>query len=196
MNRQTTSNKPSALSYSLRDIAFIALTGVFCGAIFFGTTLSYNFLAAGLAAIGLGPFANDVLLGLWMIAGPLAAMLTQKIGASTIGELLGSFVEMILGGQWGAATLISGLIQGVGNGLGFAMTGYKRFDKLGLLLSTITGTLITFGWSMINEGYGKYNLGFLLILLLVRFISIGFFAGVLVYWINKLVEKSGILNRD
>ncbi|WP_125710612.1 ECF transporter S component [Companilactobacillus zhongbaensis] len=196
MNRQTTSNKPSALSYSLRDIAFIALTGVFCGAIFFGTSLSYNFLAAGMAAIGLGPFANDVLLGLWMIAGPLAAMLTQKIGASTIGELLGSFVEMILGGQWGAATLISGLIQGVGNGLGFAMTGYKRFDKLGLLLSTITGTLVTFGWSMINEGYGKYNFGFILLLLLVRFISIGFFAGVLVYWINKLVEKSGILNRD
>lgn len=196
MNRQTTSNKSSALSYSLRDIAFIALTGVFCGAIFFGTSLSYNFLAAGMAAIGLGPFANDVLLGLWMIAGPLAAMLTQKIGASTIGELLGSFVEMILGGQWGAATLISGLIQGVGNGLGFAMTGYKRFDKLGLLLSTITGTLVTFGWSMINEGYGKYNFGFILLLLLVRFISIGFFAGVLVYWINKLVEKTGILNRD
>lgn len=195
MNR-TSSTKSTSLSYSLRDVAFIALTGIFCGAIFFGTTVSYNFLSAGLAAIGLGPFANDILLGLWMIAGPLAAMLTRKVGASTLGELLGSFVEMVLGGQWGAATLISGLIQGVGNGLGFAMAGYKHFDKLGLLLSNITGTIITFGWSMINEGYAKYNLGFLILLFVVRLISIGFFSGVLVYWINKLVEKSGILNRD
>lgn len=196
MNKQSTNASSSMISYKLRDVAFIALTGVFCGAIFFGTSLSYNFLSAGLAAIGMGPVANDLLLGLWMIAGPLAAMLTHKLGASTLGELLGSFVEMILGGQWGAATLISGLIQGAGNGLGFALTGYRRFDKLGLLLSTITGTIITFGWSLINEGYAKYNIGFLLLLFVVRFISIGFFAGVLVYWINKLVEKSGILNRD
>lgn len=196
MNRQSTNSNVSSLSYTLRDIAFIALTGIFCGAIFYGTSLSYNFLSAGLSAIGLGPVAGDLLLGLWMIAGPLAAMLTRKIGASTLGELLGSFVEMILGGQWGAATLISGLIQGVAIGLGFACTGYKRFDKFGLLLATITSTIITFGWSMISEGYAKYNFGFLILLFVVRFISIGFFAGVLVYWINKLVEKAGILNRD
>ncbi|AKP67906.1 ECF transporter S component [Companilactobacillus ginsenosidimutans] len=196
MNRQSSRTKSSIFNYSLRDVAFIALTGVFCGAIFFATSLSYNFLLAGLSAVGLAPVANDLLLGLWMIAGPLAAMLTRKVLACTIGEILGSFVEMILGGQWGAATLISGLIQGVGSGLGFTMTGYRRFDKFGLLLSAITGTVVSFGWSLISEGYLKYNFGFLIILFIVRFISIGFFAGILVYWINKLVEKSGILNRD
>ncbi|KRK32667.1 thiamin ABC transporter subunit [Loigolactobacillus bifermentans DSM 20003] len=182
--------------YKLRDVAFIGIIGVFCGAIFFATDLSYNVLTAALSVIGLGPVANDLLLGLWMIAGPLAAMLTRKIGSCTIAETLGGFVEMILGGQFGAGAILSGLVQGVGNELGFAATRYQRFDKFGLFLSTITSTIITFAWSLLSEGYAKYNVGFLVLLFVVRLISIGFFAGVLVYWINKLVEKSGILQRD
>lgn len=183
-------------SYTLRDIIFIALIGIFCGAIFFGTDIIYNFLKLGLSALGLGPVANDLLLGLWMIAGPLAAMVTQKIGASILAETIGGAVEALLGGQFGASAILSGFIQGFGNELGFAFTSYKRFDKLGLLFSTVTSTIVTFAWSLFNEGYGSYKIGFLLLLVFVRFLSIGFFAGVVVYWVNKLIERSGITHRD
>ncbi|MCH4171208.1 MAG: ECF transporter S component [Lactobacillus sp.] len=182
-------------SYKLRDIIFIALIGIFCGAIFFLTDLVYNFVSAALAAIGLGPVANDLMLGLWMIAGPLAAILTQKIGASIFAETLGGFVEMLLGGQFGASAILAGFVQGVGNELGFTFTGYKRFDKFGLFISTITSTIVTFIWSLFQAGYAKYTPAFLLLLFVVRFISIGFFSGVLVYWIQKLVLKSGIATR-
>ncbi len=80
--------KKANWNYSLRDVVFIVLIAIFCGVIFFATNLSYSFLTAGLAAIGLGPLANDLLLGLWMIAGPLGIMLTRKIGSSIIAETL------------------------------------------------------------------------------------------------------------
>ncbi|HEY0358295.1 MAG TPA: ECF transporter S component, partial [Mycobacteriales bacterium] len=36
-------------------------------------------------------------------------------------------VEALLGGQWGLATLISGLVQGLGAELVFALFGYRRY---------------------------------------------------------------------
>lgn len=179
-------------SYSLRDIIFVALIGIFCGAIFFGTDIIYNFLKAGLTAIGFGPFANELLLGLWMIAGPLGAVVTKKIGASTITETLGGAVEALMGGQFGAGAILSGLIQGIGNELGFAISGYRSFGKMALLLSTITSTIVTFAWSLLSEGYMNYKIGYLSALFAARFISIGFFAGALAYWINKLFDRSGL----
>lgn len=187
--------KKANWNYSLRDVVFIVLIAIFCGVIFFATNLSYSFLTAGLAAIGLGPLANDLLLGLWMIAGPSGIMLTRKIGSSIIAETLGGLVEMLLGGQFGAGAILSGLIQGIGSELGFTFTGYRHYDKLALFLSTVTSTIITFGWSLAQEGYAAYRPSFLIVLFIARFISIGFFCGVLVAWINRLVERSGIMRR-
>ena len=197
MNRQSSKRSiPSILDYSLRDVIFVALVGIFFGVIFFAAIPLYNVLTVVLTPKGIAPMANDIVLGIWLMAGPMAAMLTRKMFACTLGEILGAFMEAIIGGQWGAATLISGLVQGIGSGLGFAMTGYRRFDKFGLLLSTITANLVTFGLSMLNEGYAKYEPKLIVLYLVVRFISIGFFSGVLVYLINRLVEKAGVMNRD
>ncbi|QGG60331.1 ECF transporter S component [Loigolactobacillus bifermentans] len=182
--------------YQLRDIVLIGIVGVFCGAIFFTTDLAYNVLTAGLSAVGLGPIANELLIGLWMIAGPLAGVLIRRPGACALAEILGGFVEMLLGGEFGAAAVLAGVIQGIGSELGFAITGYRHFDKLGLFLATLTGTIVTFGWRLISAGYSKYSWGFILLLLVVRFISIGFFSGILVQGVSRLVARSGILQHD
>lgn len=101
---------------------------------------------------------------------------------------------MVLGGgEFGAAAVLAGVIQGIGSELGFAMTGYRHFDKLGLFLATVTGTVVTFGWRLLSAGYAKYSLGFMVLLIVVRLISIGFFSGVLVHWISRLVNRAGIL---
>ncbi len=39
---------------------------------------------------------------------------------------------MLLGGQFGAGAILSGLIQGIGSELGFTFTGYRHYDKLAL----------------------------------------------------------------
>ncbi|KXU01568.1 Substrate-specific component YkoE of thiamin- regulated ECF transporter for HydroxyMethylPyrimidine [Weissella sp. DD23] len=59
----------------------------------------------------------------------------------------------------------------------------------------ITSTLITFAWDLFNSGYLAYKPGLLITLFIIRLISVGFFAGILVYLIKVLVEKSGLLKR-
>jgi energy-coupling factor transport system substrate-specific component len=107
--------------------------------------------------------------------------------------MLAAAVEMLLFSSWGASTLISGFIQGIGNELGFACTGYRNWGKIGLTFSTIGATIITFIWDLFQSGYSQYSLGLLITLFIIRLISIGFFAGVLVYWIQQLTAKTGLI---
>lgn len=176
-------------AWSLRDVILLAIIAIFFGIIY--QLWGYAYYA--LAATPLKVYANDATLGVWIMAGPLAAIILKKAGASVIGELLAATVEMLLFSSWGAANLISGLIQGIASELGFTLTGYKNWDKLGLLLATITATIITFGWDLFQSGYADYKFGLLVSLFIVRLISIGFFAGILVYLIKTLLDKSGLV---
>lgn len=175
--------------FSLRDVIFLAIIAIFFGLIYQGWSYIYYLLAATL----LKPFANDLTLGVWVMAGPLAGVLLKRPGVSTIGEVLASAVEMLLFSSWGAADLLSGFVQGIGSDLGFATTGYRNWSKLGLFWSTLWSTIITFIWDWFKSGYSKYSLAMNCSLFVIRFISIGFFAGILVYWIARLVRRSGLM---
>ncbi|WP_040537104.1 ECF transporter S component [Schleiferilactobacillus shenzhenensis] len=188
-NTKTPAAKVNPVRWTIRDVIFLALIGVFFGLIY----QLWSFAYYAIAATPLKPYANDLTIGVWIMAGPLAGVLLRKVGASVIGELLAAAVEMMLFSSWGAADLISGFIQGIGNELGFAVTGYKNWDKFGLLMSTIGATIVTFAWDWFQSGYKNYQPGLLITLLIIRFISIGFFSGVLVYWIKQLVAKTGLL---
>lgn len=188
---QTYDAKKKKKTWALKDVIFLAVIGIFFGIIY--QVWSYAYYA--MAATPLKPFANDATLGVWIMAGPLAGVLIQKIGSSVIGEMLAAAVEMLLFSSWGASTLISGFVQGIGSELGFAATGYRDWGRRGLFLSTLFTTIITFVWDLAQSGYMEYGFGLLVALFAVRFVSIGFFAGVLVYLIAKMVEKSGVMKR-
>ncbi len=185
--------KKSRDTWSLRNIILVALIAIFCGVIFWGVDFIYNALTALLTPIGLGPAANDILMGLWTMAGPLAGYIIHKPGAAFLAEFLGSGVEAFLGGQWGAATFISGLVQGIPSELGFAVTGYKRYDWVSLNLSIFFTVVITFGWDMIRNGYSKYHFGLLIALFVIRYVSTFIFGGLLTRAISKMLDRSQIL---
>ena len=176
-------------TWSLRDVIFLAIIAIFFGVIY----QLWSFAYYAIAATPLKPYANDLTIGVWLMAGPLAGVLLKRIGATVIAEILAAAVEMMLFSSWGAANLIAGFVQGIGNELGFAMTGYKNWSKLGLLLSSIMATIVTFGWDWFQSGYSAYHFGMIVTLFIIRFISIGFFAGILVYWISQLVAKTNLL---
>ncbi|MCF6514670.1 ABC transporter permease [Lactobacillus sp. S2-2] len=176
--------------WHLKDIISIALIAVFSGVIFWGTGFLYSVLNALLTPIGLAPFSNEILFGLWTLAGPLAAFVIRIPLSSTLGEFLASAVEMIFGGQWGAATLISGLIQGLASEVGFAATAYKLYNWITICITTLSTTLITFMWSYFKDGYNGYS-GFLIAMLfIVRLVSVFIFSGVLVKIVSDMIEKN------
>ena len=108
---QTYDAKKEKKTWALKDVIFLAVIGIFFGIIY--QVWSYAYYA--MAATPLKPFANDATLGVWIMAGPLAGVLIQKIGSSVIGEMLAAAVEMLLFSSWGASTLISGFVQGIGS---------------------------------------------------------------------------------
>ena len=59
----------------------------------------------------------------------------------------------------------------------------------------MTSTIVTFAWDLVNSGYMAYKPGMLITLFVIRLISVALFAGVLVYLINALVAKSGLMKR-
>lgn len=177
----------------LSDIILLALIGLFFGVIFMGTNYVYDLLTALLAPVGLSGLANELLLGLWCMPGMLAGFLIRLKGSATLGELLASAFEMFLGGQWGVATLISGIVQGIGAELGYVVTGYKHYDWLGLTASALTTTIVTFGWSLAREGYIKLQFWLLLLYFVVRFISMFVFGGLLTRAIMSLLDRSHVL---
>lgn len=181
-------------SWQLRDIILMTLIAIFFGVIYWIIGPLYNILTIAMIPFGLGPAANDILMGIWCMAGPLDGYIFRKVGASILGEFLGSFVEMFFGGQWGASTLIYGIIQGAGSELGFALTGYKHYDWISLFLSVLTTTIVTFGWDLFRNGYINYSVSLLLILFIIRLISIFIFAGVLTRSIAGLLDRTHLLN--
>lgn len=97
----------------VRDIILIALIAIIFGFIYLVSDGLYNVLTALLTPVGYGMLANDIMMGIWCMAGPLAGFLVRLPGAAFLGEFLGSCVELIAGEQWGAVNLISGAVQGL-----------------------------------------------------------------------------------
>lgn len=77
----------------------------------------------------------------------------------------------------GSRNIISGFIQGFGSEIGFALTGYRHFDR----------------WDLFQSGYLAYPFHMLVILFIIRLASIGLFSGVLVAAIQKLLVKTKVL---
>lgn len=176
--------------WNIHDVILISLIAVFFGIIY----QVWNYIYYALAATPLKPYANDLTLGVWLMAGPLSAILIKKRNACLIGELLAAIIEMFLFSSWGVSNIISGFVQGFGSELGFAFTGYRKFNGWGLFLSTITSTIITFLWDLFQNGYLSYPLQMLITLFIIRFISIGLFSGILVAAIQKLLIRTKVLN--
>lgn len=181
--------------FHLKDIILLAIIGIVFGVIYLATGLLYNGLTIALTPFGYGPMANDITLGIWCIAGPLAGFMLRLPGASFLGEFLSAVVEMLLGDQWGVTTLLSGLVQGIGTELGFTLTLYKIYNWVTLLLSATTTTILTFAWDWFRNGYSHFPFSMLIVMLIVRWLSMFFFTGVLVKLIVNLLNRSHVLSR-
>ncbi|GMA66741.1 hypothetical protein GCM10025884_03680 [Leuconostoc gelidum subsp. gelidum] len=66
-----TISKSKSTRWALRDVLLLAFVAVFIGFIFWVLGPIYNLLSAALTPLGLAPFANELLIGGWMMAAPL-----------------------------------------------------------------------------------------------------------------------------
>lgn len=115
------------------DIVVASVIGVACGIVFVVWNIADNVIGGPLQA--LLPGLQGLGHGVWLIAGVLTALVVRKAGAALYGELIAAVVSALVGNQWGWWTLVSGLTQGLGAELVFALFLYANWRLLPALLA-------------------------------------------------------------
>ncbi|QNQ81072.1 ECF transporter S component [Lactobacillus sp. PV034] len=180
----------------LNDIVLITLIAIIFGFIYIASDTLYNILTLLLTPLGYGPLANDLTIGIWCMGGPLASFLIKKPGAAFLGEFLSSCVETFIMAEWGIANLISGFMQGLGNELGFILTGYRLYNTFTLFLSATTTTIVTYLYDFFKNGYNYFSTFNICLYFLVRWCSMLIFSCFFVKLIINLLEKAHVINQN
>ncbi|TPG17381.1 ABC transporter permease [Pedococcus bigeumensis] len=118
------------------DLLTVAFLGAAFGIAYWGWGLAYEAPANAISA-GFPPLSG-LFAGPWFIAGVVGGLVIRRPGAALACEVIAALVSMLPGTQWGATTLVSGIVQGVGTELAFALLGYTAF---GLVAAIAAGAL-------------------------------------------------------
>ncbi len=114
------------------DIVVGAVIAVAFGIAF----LAWNWLAAAtIPLFAFFPPAQAVLNGLWLLPAVLVGLIVRLPGAAFFGGFVAAAVSVVLGSVYGADALVSGLVQGIGAELGFALGLYRRWTLPFAILS-------------------------------------------------------------
>ena len=118
------------------DLITAAMLAVAFGVMFWGfDTFIYPILATATAGF---PPVGELMLGVWLIPAVVGALVVRRPGAALFTELVAANVELFLGNKWGAAVLLSGLLQGLGVELALALFRHRRF---GVVVAVLGGIL-------------------------------------------------------
>ena len=108
------------------DIVVASIVAVASGLLLALWNLGYDAITAPLAAVV--PGLQALLYGIWLIPGVLVGLIVRRPGAALFGELLAATVSALIVSQWGLLTIESGLVQGLGAELVFAVFLYRRWS--------------------------------------------------------------------
>ncbi len=133
--RSITATRP-IMGWRTVDILTIAFLGAALGVAFWGWGIFYNGPITALK-IGYAPLMG-LFVGPWFMAGVIGGLVVRRPGAALFCEVVAALVSMLPGTEWGATVLISGILQGLGAELAFAIFGYKLF---GVGVAALAGAL-------------------------------------------------------
>jgi energy-coupling factor transport system substrate-specific component len=107
------------------DILIASVIGVASGLVFVVWNQASNPLSAVLSPVL--PGLQALLGGGWLFAGVLGGLIIRKPGAAIYTELLAAVISTLVGNQWAALTLVSGVVQGLGAEIVFALFLYRNY---------------------------------------------------------------------
>lgn len=198
------SGRPSALvrnslsaSGRLRSWRGVDLISAAMLAVAFGVAFwSFDtFIYPALTLVFAGfPPAGELALGVWLVPAVVGALVIRRPGAALFTELVAANIELFLGNSWGAGVLLSGLLQGLGVELVFALFRWKRFTLaiavLGGMLSAVLEITCYEWWAYVPG----YSVVWQLIYLACGVVSGALIAGVGGWALVRALARTGALN--
>lgn len=194
MNTQPTATTPAAraLRWRVVDIVVASVLATAAGLVFVVWNIASNPIGAPLTAAL--PGLQALLAGGWLFAGVLTALVIRKPGAALYGELVAATVSALVGNQWGVLTLESGLVQGLGAELVFAVFLYRRWGlPVALIAGAVAGLALAIN-DLILWYPGSANT-FAAIYTVSAIVSGALVAGLLSWFAVRGLAKTGALSR-
>ncbi|AKS31450.1 ECF transporter S component [Mycolicibacterium goodii] len=184
--------RPRSYRWRVIDIVVASVLAVAAGLVFVMWNIASNPIGAPLSAAL--PGLQALLGGGWLFAGVLTALVIRKPGAALYGEMVAATVSALVGNQWGALTLESGLVQGIGAELVFAVFLYRAWNlPVAILSGAVAGLALA-----INDlilWYPGSAATFSLIYTISAVVSGAVVAGGLSWYAVRGLAKTGALSR-
>ena len=166
-------------AWELKDIIMMAILGVVFSAVYLAVFDGGVLLSTLLAPAGLGNFSFEIIYGVWFMAATLAAYIIRKPGVALLTEVLASAIELLMGNSGGLTVVLTGVIQGAGAELVFALFRYKKWDLVSMSLAGMMSAVFIFVYELFYLNYIALAPALLIAQLAVRFISAIVFSGVI-----------------
>ncbi|MGL4339570.1 MAG: ECF transporter S component [Rhodoglobus sp.] len=181
----------STHSWRVLDIVIAAVIGVAAGVIFWSWQFVWGSVSVPLAFL---PGLLGVTAGGWLFAGVLGGIIVRKPGAAFFTEIVAALVSMVIGTQWGWETLYSGLVQGAGAELIFALFLYRNWRVSAAVLAGIGAGVGAIVYEYIATNAAK-DIAFNLTYAASVLVSGAILAGLGSWALAKALVKTGVLNR-
>jgi len=184
----------SIKNWSLKDVILSSILGAFFAAICLGTVLTLIGPAVPIfAAIGLGGLEFEIAFGIFLFSATFAPYIMQKPGVATIVGLLTGFIQVLLGSPFAATVWLSGLVQGFGAEIGFALFGYKKWNLLSMLVAATGATVASFILAWQRGSWDELANYIVAMRFVIRWISALIISGVLSKLLADKLAKAGVL---
>lgn len=189
----STSLSRARLQWRVVDMVTAAVLGVACAVIIVIWNQIYGI--GGGTVSSLTPGLEGIFLGGWLLGGTLGGLIIRKPGAALFVEVVAAALEASIGSQFGPTVIFSGLVQGLGVELVFAIFMYRKFSaSVAALAGAVSGvcawTLELFMYAHIEKG-----MAFNVIYLITCVLSGALLAGLGAWIVTRGLAHTGALDR-
>ena len=156
----------------------MAILGVLFAVVYMAVFYGGTAISVALTPLGLSAFGFELIYGVWFMAATIAAYIIRKL---------------LMGNSGGATVVLTGLIQGVGCELGFAVFRYRKYNLLSMALSGVFAAVCIFCYELYYLSYYLLAPTMLAAQLAVRFASAVVFSGVIAKLACDGLARTGVL---
>ncbi|MBW4040693.1 MAG: hypothetical protein HIU86_00995 [Acidobacteria bacterium] len=180
-----------SLSWRVVDIVVASVVAVACAVIFIAWIPLSS--APSTALTPLLPGLQGILNGPWLIAGPLAGLIIRKPGAALYAEFVAAALELLILPAYGASVLLSGVVQGLGAEIVFAVLLYRSYGPVVALLAG-AGAGVAETFLDVPFYYAGANAAFWVVYGVTTTVS-GAIVGLVCWPLVNAIARTGVLDR-
>ncbi|MCC6269716.1 MAG: ECF transporter S component [Microbacteriaceae bacterium] len=181
-----------SMSWRVVDIVVASVIAVASAVVFFAWNIAHSGVTAPLKALLPGLQALDG--GMWLFAGVLVALIVRKPGAALYGEFVAAAISALLGGEYGATALLSGLIQGLGAEIVFLLFFYSSWRVWVAILAGIGAAIAKAAFELVVWYPGADTL-FMVVYTAASIVSGAVIAGLFSWLVVRGLARTGALDR-